>query len=156
MAYTTETRVKAWFRDLEIDAANTDVTTAALAEWIEEVEAEIDAKLSNYYVTPITGTESLKIVRKISTMKVAHIIKTVLEVTEQVSDNKQEVQTNLDKKADKMIEDLLPKWNKDADRFDEPVMPLPDATRINVSPVGGSVMASSTHDPTIEKGGNNW
>jgi len=156
MAYTTEAKVKAMFRGIDIEAADTVITDSTLADFISEADAEIDGKLNAYYVTPITGTEALKIVGKISKLKVAHVIKGILEVTQPNLDQVQGLQGNLDKQADDLLKDALPKWNKGAKRFDVPVMRLTDAGTKDISPISGSVFKSSEHTPTIIKGGNNW
>lgn len=164
MAYATVDQIRSMFRQIKISAATGDdstetvVTTEDVDEFIEEVESELNAKLSLYYITPITGTESLKIMRRIVRMKVSHIIKGVLEV--QDAEKTQDVQADLDKKANKMIETLLPQENPVTRITDPPKMPLPDADVKETSPRNGSLFKTSvsgtTVEPTITKGGNNW
>jgi len=156
MAYTTVDKIKSMFRSIKIESTGTSVITSEVENWISEIEASVNAKLKAYYVTPITGTESLKILSLIITYKVAHIIKTVLEMTSENSDKNQEAQTNLDLKADKMLEEILPKWNDDSNRFDPPIMPLPDAVIVAVPPSGASIVSSQSLTPTFTKGGDNW
>lgn len=168
MAYVTVDQIKSMFRRIKIEAdtgdesTNTVVTTEEVDEFIAETEAVLNAKLSEYYETPITGTESLLIVRKIVRMKVAHIIKGILEVTDAESDKKQDVQGNLDKQADKLIEKLLPQCDPCKKEFQPPILPLPDAVTKDFSPRNGSLFSSHTSKavptpkPTVTKGGNNW
>lgn len=157
MAYTTIAKVQALFRNLQVDV-DTAVTTDEVTEMISEVDAEIDAKLSDHYEVPITGTEALKIVGKIARLKVAHLIKTVLESTNELSDREQDVQTNLEKKADKMLKDIIPTWDSSARVWVEPTMQLTDATRKQKSPRTGNLFGSSSSSTsaTIKKGGDNW
>lgn len=162
MAYTTVDKVKSLFRRLEINAAtgtsslDTVVTTEEVDEFILEVDAEIDAKLSDHYTVPITGVEALKIVGKISRMKVAHMIKTILETTGQLSDRSQEVQTNLELKADKMLKETIPIWDSKCCEWVDPILQLTDATRIAKSPKTGNLFQSNVRTAVIKRGGDNW
>lgn len=157
MAYTDSDKVKSMFREIKIEASDTVILTSEVDEFIAEVDAEIDAKLDAYYVTPITGANSLLIVGKISKLKVAHTIKTILEMQAETSDTEQDVQINLDKKAEKMLQDLLPQYNKSAKRWEKAIMPLPDAEMKDFPPSGASLFSyNSDQSATIEKGGDNW
>jgi len=153
MAYTTKALVQSMFRNLAVEATGTVVIDSEMTQFIEDADAEIDAKLGQYYVTPITGTESLKIVGVISRYKAAHVIKTILEVNEQRSDNEtQDVQTNLDIKANRLLADLLK-------RYDKPAMPLPDAEALGMPPESATLFSTQTTSetvPTFTKGGDNW
>jgi len=160
MAYTTKALVQSMFRNLAVEATGTVVIDSEMTQFIEDADAEIDAKLGQYYVTPITGTESLKIVGVISRYKAAHVIKTILEVNEQRSDNEtQDVQTNLDIKANRLLADLLPKFNRTSKRYDKPAMPLPDAEALGMPPESATLFSTQTTSetvPTFTKGGDNW
>ena len=50
------------FRDIDIQATDTVVIDSEVTDFITEADAVIDGLLYPYYVTPITGAESLKIV----------------------------------------------------------------------------------------------
>lgn len=152
MAYTTKDLVKAMFRGLNTGASGSVITDAKLDDWIAQQDAYINGRLAQYYSTPIDPSASpisSKILELVSTYKVAHMVKTVLEVTVQNSDKVQEVQTNLDKKADKMLDEMLP--SKDA----PPKLKLPDAVVLGVSP-DVAVMNLQARGGTFTKGGNNW
>jgi phage gp36-like protein len=163
MAYTTVDNVKSMFRGIEIEPENvgspeenTAVTTEEVERFIDEVDAEINGLLYDYYDTPITGTNALLIVGRISTYKVAHIIKTILEATNENSDKKADVQTNLEKKANEMIDQIIPHWDQKCCEWIDPRLPLTDASMKAVSPKTAAVFDSSVHEPVIKKGGNNW
>lgn len=79
MAYTTEARVESEFKDVNFTATSA-VTSTDVAGFIEEADAEINATLSGKYLTPITGTESLLVVRQISTWLVADRVRYILRV----------------------------------------------------------------------------
>lgn len=163
MAYTTVEKVKRMFRHIKIEAPSgtesqdTAITTEDVAEFIIDADAEIDAKLSEFYVTPITGVESLKHIGTISKYKVAHIIKTVLEAQTEFSDREQDVQINLGKKADMMLNALLPKCING--KMIDSQVNLIDAERKAVGPDNGSVFGANfagVRDSVIKKGGDNW
>lgn len=155
MAYSTNAQVQSLFRSLSVTTTST-VTTTELTEIITEVDAEIDSKLSDHYTVPITGVSSLLIIGKISRMKSAHMVKTILEATAQHSDREQEVQSNLEMKANQMLNDIIPTYDKSNDKWIDPIMTLTDAVRKNKSPRSGSIMKSNTRTATIIRGGNNW
>ena len=157
MAYTTVDKVKSLFRRLEIKAAtgtpslDTVVTIEEVDDFILEVDAEIDAKLVDHYTVPITGVESLKIVGKISRMN-----KTILETTGQLSDRSQEVQTNLELKADKMLKETIPMWDSKCCEWIDPILQLSDAVRTAKSPKSGNLFQSNVRTAVIKRGGDNW
>lgn len=166
MAYTTLAQIKSMFRQIQIeddtgsDATSTVVTTEDVTQFIADADAEIDATLAEYYIVPITGTESLKYINVISKYKVAQVIKTILEAKVELSDRDQEVQTNLGKQADKMLAALVPQYKNG--KMIDPQVQLTDAPRTEISPKGGSVFginyatSSPARSHTIKKGGDNW
>lgn len=161
MAYTTLAKIKSMFRDIQIEAATGDaetetaITNEEVTEFITEQDAFIDAKLNDYYVTPITGASSLLIVGRISKLLVAHDIKMILESEEQFSDKKQDVQGNLRLQALEMLKSLVPQQDNKGD-FQDPKMLLPDAVLRDVSPKAAAVSSHNTGTVTIKKGGDNW
>ena len=160
MAYTTAAKVKTMFRDIQIDAAtgNDETETAVTTETVDELIAEhtafIDGRLSEYYITPITGTTSLVIVGRICKLLVAYDIKLILESIDNFTDKKQDVQGNLRKQALEMLDNIMPNW--DGDEWVDPMIQLPDASRQSISPKSSSLFASNGGTVTIKKGGDNW
>jgi len=162
--YAVVSDIQSMFRKLKIaadtgdDKTNTVVTTEEVDEFINEEEALLEAQLSNYYTTPITGSKSLLIMRKVIKMKVAHVIKGILEVVQPEADLQNEVQGNLDTKANNIIKEFVPRLNKLTKKLEIPMIPLPDAAVIAVSPKSGSLFKSnaSVASPTFTKGGDNW
>jgi hypothetical protein len=154
MAYTTSDDIIREVRGLEV-SSETVVTEDDLTEWIAQTDAYIDGRLSSYYETPITAAAAKKIVKNISTYKVAHRVKLKLELNSENSDKKQDVQGNLDLQAEKMLNQLLPKMENGVLR--EPLLELPGATKVNRSPEGQALSSyNSSQTPTFTKGGNNW
>ena len=162
MAYTTEAKIKGMFRNIQILAAtgteenDTAITLEEVATFISEADAEIDAKLNLYYVTPVTGVESLKILSTISTYKVSHRIKTILELVQPVSDKEQQVQTNLEMKASALLEDVIPHYDAQYKVWKPAVAKLPDAVEKEYAPSTGSIFSSAVNVPIFTKGGDNW
>ena len=162
MAYTTLEKVKSMFRGIDIKPINVDpkqntaVTEEDVADFIAEVDAEINGFLFDYYATPITGDEALLIIGRISKYKVAHIIKTIIEAREELSDKNMEVQTNLEKKAQKMLDQVVPTWDEKCCLWVDPRIQLSDADRQPNTPRNASIFSSSEHTPVIKKGGDNW
>lgn len=157
MAYTTKALVQSMFRNLKIEVTGTVVTDDEVAQFIEDADAWINAKLKTYYTVPITGLESLKIVGVISRYRVAHTIKGILELTEPKSDKVQLIQGNLGKEAVAMLEELIPHYNCKCKRWENAKTPLPDEAMVAFPPKSGSVTSYNTVlKPTFTKGGNNW
>lgn len=162
MAYTTVDNIRSMFRNIAIkpdtgnEQTNTVVTEEDVERWIEEVDAEIDGFLVDYYAVPIVGPESLKIIRRVSTYKVAHIIKTVLEAKDELSDKDQKTQTNLENKANEILKKIVPSWNEKCCEWRDPMIQLQDADRKMVGPKTGSVFSASRGTTVIKKNGNNW
>lgn len=154
MAYAKVENIIGLVRGLEV-AADAVITPDKLDVWIAQIDAVVNGRLASFYQTPITGPVSLKIVGMIADYKVTHIVKTVLELTSQNSDKNQDVQTNLDKAAEKMLKDLLPTFDSKGG-FIDPVLKLPDATTIPRSPGTAAITSIQSQGGTFTKGGNNW
>lgn len=153
MAYTDQAAIIREVRGLEVND-DTVVKTADITEWIAQADAYINGRLAAYYETPITGTDALAIIKTIATYKVVHRVKNKLELTSENSDKKQDVQANLDKQAEKMLDQLLPKMEGGAMR--DPLLKLPGATLVSRSPETAAISAHKALTPTFEKGGDNW
>ena len=65
MAYVTQAQIQTEFRSI-VFSTTTKVTAAKVGEIIAEHDAFIDGKVYQKYVTPITGSKSLLIIRKIA------------------------------------------------------------------------------------------
>ena len=161
--YTTKDKVLSMFRDIRVEATDTVITDSEIAQFISEADAEINAKLNKFYQTPIDSgdsPESFLILGRISKLKVAHTMKTILEMQKQSSDKEQDVQTNLEKKADQLLSDLLPTFNTKANRWDDAIMPLPDAVAKALSPTTDGLFNSNSlntsTEPVFKKNGDNW
>jgi hypothetical protein len=135
VANTTVDKVKTMFRGIEFKAANVDpdlntaITIETVEDWIDDMDAEIDGLLSDYYVVPVTGVEALKIIGRISKYKTAHLVKTVLESLSENSDKNQLVQTNLEMKANDLLDQVIPHWDDKCCEWIDPRLQLTDASQ---------------------------
>lgn len=66
MAYCAETDIE---REIQMDINdNTELTSTELTAIIAETDAEIDSKLADKYVVPITGSAALVLIKRIATL----------------------------------------------------------------------------------------
>ena len=66
MAYCTEANIES---EIQMDfSATTELTSTELASIIAETDAEIDSKLGDKYVVPITGSTALILMRRIAVL----------------------------------------------------------------------------------------
>ena len=79
MAYCTASDVQSEFKKLTV-GASTPVTSTEITEFIVQADALINARLANRWITPITGTESLSIIKMISILLVKERIEKILSV----------------------------------------------------------------------------
>lgn len=79
MAYATHSDVSAEFKGITF-SASTAITSTEVTEMISQEEATLDARLSKRYVTPITGTEALKIMKRLSIQMTKSRIVDILQV----------------------------------------------------------------------------
>lgn len=79
MAYAAVDDIKADFRSIEFSATSA-LTIAEVEKFIDEESAYIDAKLSGRFITPITGENSLLVLRKICVFLVSCRVRSVLEI----------------------------------------------------------------------------
>lgn len=170
MAYTNKSEVVSLFRKLTVEAdtgdekTNTVITDEELAIFIADADAEINAKLYQYYAVPIVeadSPESFKLVSKISKYFVAHNVKAVLDEADQLIGENVTVQPiNYGKKGHMLLKSMLPQFNKTTKQWESPVTPLYDADSKEFRPDSGSLVSSSNmdtgSDPTFTKGGANW
>jgi len=78
MAYSVYGDVQSEFKSTTF-GASTKITSTEVTEFISQADAMIDGIVSGKYVTPVTGSESLKIVKMISINLVAGRIWNILE-----------------------------------------------------------------------------
>ena len=168
MQYTTVEKIKSLFRSIKIEAdtgdeaQNTVITTEELEEFIDEVEATMNAKLStcykNVYAINVTDNpESFKILRQIASWKTAAIIKNILSLTGKNSkNNNQDLRDDYAMKAKKLMEKICPDNSHCDPCKHKPEIPLPDVEMLDDAPTEFYSIKSSSHKAVIKKDQNNW
>lgn len=79
MAYCTSADVAAEFKFLTISSSSA-VTTTVVTEFISQADAYLNSRVGLKYIVPITGTESLKIMKRLSIWFTAARIKDLITV----------------------------------------------------------------------------
>jgi hypothetical protein len=77
LAYCTNVEVASNFRNLTF-GATTKLTDTEVDAWIAEADAEIDGRIGVKYVTPVTGAQSLLIIKSICTALVSDRVRMTL------------------------------------------------------------------------------
>ncbi len=88
MGYASQSDCTGEFKDLTI-TADSAITTADILGFIEDADAEINSRLSTKYLTPITGTEALLVMKMIEVWLVKHRIMDITTVKTGVSTTSQ-------------------------------------------------------------------
>lgn len=78
-SYADTAAVTSEFKDITF-SATTKVTDTEVDQFIDEVEAEINMILSTRYVTPVTSTEGIKILRRCTVILTKQIINNIFRV----------------------------------------------------------------------------
>jgi len=144
MAYALATDVQSEFRKLDV-SGSTSVNSTEINTFIEQADAFINAKLYDYYVTPITGVESLKIIKMICVWLVADRISNILRMSKGTEASKKDgTYSSYKKQAMNMIDDI----QKDK-------LKLTDASaKGDSSPTSFAVQ--NDIDPIIERDTDQW
>ena len=146
MAYCTEADVKIEFKNILWDTPG-GIASTTITEWCDQESAIIDSYLSKVYTVPITGTQSLKTVKKIAIMLVSCRVKKTLQVKEIPPATQDQVGEDC-KKAYELLESLV-----------EMELLLSDAIVIvgTVTGIGGVWSNVSEHIPcTFDKDKCQW
>ena len=106
MAYSTQANIEGEFKDIAF-STDTAVKASEIPNLIAETDAEIDARLSVRYVTPITGSISLILMRTISTFITSARISKIIEVKTGEADKDQPRRYEERNNAIKMINDIV-------------------------------------------------
>lgn len=106
MAYATNAQVASEFKNITFSATSS-ITLDEVDRFIEEADAYIDSKLSQKYVTPITGTTSLILVRQISVWLAAQRVKDIMRVKSGATEKDQGVGKTKIRRLDDMAKEML-------------------------------------------------
>lgn len=83
MAYATSTDIASEFKNITFDSSSA-VTDAEVDGFIEQEEAVINATISNRYEIPVTGTEALKVLKKVTIDYVACRVAKILNLKKDI------------------------------------------------------------------------
>lgn len=150
MSYATPTQVKSLFRDFP-DNSEAAVTDAELQDFLDDAQATIDARISEFYSLPITNADALKILKRLSTYKVACMVDSILN-----SYSKDEERPMWCKMAKDLMNAIAPEKDPRSCRQCEPTMKLPGENYIGTKTQRNTIKISSTAEPTFRKGEDNW
>jgi phage gp36-like protein len=90
MAYATEAEIESEFKNLTIDTG-TAITTATVATYLAQADAEINSRLGVKYETPITGTESLVLIKMIEIWLVKDRVQKAMKVKTGIEKSSQDL-----------------------------------------------------------------
>jgi hypothetical protein len=104
MAYSLNTDVQAEFKNLTY--SSNGITSAEVDEFISQEDAYINGIVGRKYETPVTGSDSLKILKTISVQLVAARVKRILAVKTGIAETDQDSSTNLQAMALKKLDEI--------------------------------------------------
>ncbi len=152
MSYATTTQVKAMFRNLTENATNKAVTDPTIQEWLDEAQQVINSRFKYFYVVPITGTDSLLIVRKIERLIVASQVDDTLNSYTDKQKKPQYLKNAMD-----MLDCYAPKPDPKTCKLCDPTAQLPDDLFLGQQNTERRFKASVTDvAPTFKKGVDTW
>lgn len=105
MAYCAVADIQKYYRKI-VFSGTSDITNTDVDAFITNADAEIDATLQKFYVTPITGTESLKLMKLISEKLVVGEVDRVLREGKAKIDEKENY-VDFKKEGHDLLKDIL-------------------------------------------------
>jgi len=107
MAYCTVDDIKADFRNI-VFSATSALTITEVEALIDEESAYIDARISGRFITPVVGTASLLVLKKICIFLVSCRVRSVLEIKTNITNKNQSRESNCTEKRnpEKMLNDI--------------------------------------------------
>jgi phage gp36-like protein len=146
MSYCSASDVQSMFQGITFGTTATKILSTEVAQWITEADAEIDGYLGGVYVTPITGTAALNIIKQIATKLVAHRAERRIYVNSGSNEIDRGRKTDLRTEALKSLE-AIQKKN----------LLLSDATLKTTHDGSSGYMAVNTDlEHTFKKGEDQW
>jgi hypothetical protein len=145
MAYSTVSNIQDEFKSVTFSASSTPTDTA-VGRFITEADAEIDARIGLRYDTPVTGANSIIILRQISIGLVAQRVKDILRITTGSASAEQlHRDRDLAKEARKKLDDIV-----------DGKLLLSDATAASSGQGVYSFNVANEEEHTFEKGVDQW
>jgi len=151
MAFTTVEKVKSMFRNLTLDGSASALTTAEVQLFIDEASAVVSSCLKEFYDMDNVGTNSALILSRIETFKVADIVDDILNNYSEASQK-----PFYGKKAEKLLEKYIPRFNEKSCEWCDPMAKLPDTPYKGLPSTTTQVTIKNTAGPTFKKGVDSW
>lgn len=154
MAYATQANIEHELKNIVFVADGAKgISTVALAEFLEQADATIDMYLGGRYSTPITGANSLNILKKIAIDIVVYRVTKISNLSKSVPIPESGVIQDITegsayRESMRMLKDIR-----------DNVMSLPDATLLNTSSGLGSFHTeplNSCIKPVFDKELQQW
>ena len=134
------------FQGISFGISGTKVLSDEVEQWIAEADSEIDGYLKGIYVTPITGSNALNIIKQISTKLVAHRVERRIYVNSGTTDIDRGRKSDLRTEALKSLETIQKK-----------ILILTDATLATTHDGASGYAAVHTDEEfTFKKGEDQW
>ena len=107
MSYASTTDIQNEFKSLDL-TSNTTLTSTKITQFLADADAEINARLACTYQVPITGTNSLIVVKLIEIYLVKHRCMEILRQSKTgTTSGEEDAQTNYRKMGLNMIDDII-------------------------------------------------
>ena len=151
MSYVDVAGITSEFKNIDFTATGAVLSTDEVTQFILETSAVIDSRLSSRYVTPITGTISLLIVRKICIDFVAFRVAKILNLKKSLPlPEKLIVQELNEGSAYVESRNML-------DSLQNGSVTLPDAVRVATTETGlSSYNTTNSITPTFKRSTYQW
>ncbi len=143
MAYSLYTDVVNEFKN--IDITNGVITETKINEFISQADAYIDGRIGLIYQTPVTGTNSLLILKKISIGLTAQRIANILELKSVVAEGDQAIP-----------KDLIAEAKEDLQLIVDRGLLLSDADEVTTTGGVSSYTGENTVERTFQQGTQQW
>jgi hypothetical protein len=145
MAYCTNAQVAAEFKNLSFSSSSTPTDTT-VDRFIEEADAEINARIGLKFDVPVTGAQALIIARQLSIDIVSERVRRIIRVKTGAEPTRQDGRDgDTAKEARERIEQIV-----------KGTFLLSDATLVSSSDGLFSYNVSEDEEHTFEKGTDQW
>lgn len=153
MAYATQANIEHELKNIVFVAdGGKGVTVTALAEFLEQTDALIDMYVGKRYSTPISGTKSLNLLKKIAIDIVVYRVTKILDLSKSIPIPEAGVIQDITeggayRESMRILRDIR-----------DNVMSLPDATLLNASSGLSSYQteAGNSYVPVFDKELQQW
>lgn len=152
MTYATQANITSELKGV-IFSTTSQITSAAILEFLDQADAVIDMYVGKRYDTPVTGTKSLNLLKKIAIDIVVYRVTKILDLSKSIPIPEAGVIQDITegsayRESMRMLKDIR-----------DNVMSLPDATLINTTSGFGSFHTEALNSdivPVFDKELQQW